>query len=86
MWKTTTFNVPEGFNFRLTATSHGWYDLKPFSYDADANVLSYVFAEGKKAVEAQVSPTGNVIKIELDRAVSDKSSIPEKVRHSVRVD
>jgi 3-methyladenine DNA glycosylase/8-oxoguanine DNA glycosylase len=86
MWKTTTFNVPDSFNFRLTATSHGWYDLKPFNYDAEANILRYVIVEGSKAVEAKVSPDGNKVSIELDRAVSDKSTIPEKVRHALRID
>lgn len=86
MWKTSSFNVPEGFNFRLTATSHGWYDLKPFSYDADTDILTYVFMEGKNAVEAKVFPQGSEVAIELDRAVSDSSRIPEKIRHALRID
>jgi N-glycosylase/DNA lyase len=32
--------LPEPFELDLTVRSHGWYDLAPWSYDADRRVLS----------------------------------------------
>lgn len=34
-----TIPVPRGFNFQRTALSHGWYALKPFSYDKENGQL-----------------------------------------------
>ena len=36
--------LPASFSFDAVVRSHGWYDLPPFSYDAQAGVLSAVVA------------------------------------------
>ena len=33
-------DLPRDFSFDAVVRSHGWYDLPPFSYDREANVLS----------------------------------------------
>jgi N-glycosylase/DNA lyase len=87
MWKTKVIPTPKGFSFRLTAQSHGWYDLAPFSFDEDQKTLSYTFGGEKvKPVTATVCEDRNVIRIDLSRAVSDRSPIVEQVRHILRLD
>jgi len=87
MWKTKLISTPKGFNFGLTVRSHGWYNLAPFFYDATRNTLSYTFAGTKgKPVAAVISEVRNGVRIDLDRAVPDRSGIEEKVRHILRLD
>lgn len=86
MWRSKTIETAPGFNFDLTVQSHGWYSLAPFRFDEARKTLSYPFYEGGKVVIATVSHSEDGLKIELDRAVSEKSSIAEKVRHIFRLD
>ena len=87
MWSTKTIPAPRGFNFGLTVQSHGWYDLAPFTFNETNLTLNYSFVEGeKRPVRASISCDRNNIKIELDHAVSDRSEIPNKVRHILRLD
>ena len=86
MWKTKTIKTSPNFNFGLTVQSHGWYNLAPFRFDEGRRTLTYPFVEGQNVVNAKVSHSKAGLKIELDRAVSDKSLIAEKVRHVFRLD
>lgn len=88
MWKTKQIDAPAGFNFRLTALSHGWYDLLPFSFDEANSVLRYVFFDNQKnrAVNAEISGAQNAVSIRLDTAVSDSSPIVAQVKHILRFD
>jgi N-glycosylase/DNA lyase len=87
MWKTKLVSTPKEFSFGLTVQSHGWYNLAPFRFDETRNTLSYTFAGSKgKPVVATISEVKNGIRIELDRAVSERSDIDKKVRHILRLD
>ena len=86
MWKTKTIKTSPSFSFGLTVQSHGWYNLAPFKFDEAKKTLSYPFDEGGKVVTAKVSHSKAGLQIELDRAVSEKSSIADKVRHIFRLD
>jgi 3-methyladenine DNA glycosylase/8-oxoguanine DNA glycosylase len=87
MWKTIKIATPEGFDFGLTVRSHGWYDLAPFRFDETKGTLSYVFLEsGGKTARANVRPDGRNLNVSLERPVSERSTIPAKVRHIFRLD
>jgi len=86
MWKTRTIKTEPSFNFQLTVQSHGWYDLPPFRFDKAKGTLEYTFVEGGKVVNASVRHSKEGLNIELDRAASEKSVIPQKVRHIFRLD
>jgi len=86
MWKTRTIKTEPSFNFQLTVQSHGWYDLPPFRFDKAKGTLEYTFVEGGKVVNASVRHSKEGLNIELDHAASEKSMIPQKVRHIFRLD
>jgi len=61
------FNRParQPFNFRNTVRSHGWYQMAPFEYDDEANILNYVIRlETGKVLEIQVSEATEGISVE----------------------
>jgi len=41
--------LPRSFQFDAVVRSHGWYDLLPFSYDAERSVLTTAVAIGARA-------------------------------------
>lgn len=86
MWKAREIDKPAGFNFALTVQSHGWYDLPPFKLDENAMRLGYVFRDGKtaKKVYGEISEAGNKVKIELDAAVPERSTILDDVSRILR--
>jgi len=88
MWKTKYLNVPDGFSFERTVQSHGWYDLAPFRIEEDPIKLRYVFRDknSNKIVRGTLSLENSNVVVELDRAVSDKSSIEDDARHILRLD
>ena len=87
MWKTKVIPTPIAFNFGLTVKSHGWYNLAPFKFDEPRKTLSYTFAGTKgKPVTATIRQDKKGVMIDLDRAVSDRSPIGEKIRHILRLD
>ena len=88
MWKTKYLNVPDGFSFERTVQSHGWYDLAPFVFENDPIKLRYVFRDknSNKIVRGILSLENSNVVVELDRAVSDKSSIEDDARHILRLD
>ena len=88
MWKTKSLNIPDGFSFERTVQSHGWYDLAPFELEDDPIRLRYTFRDrySNKIVRGTLSLENSYVRIELDRAVSDKSSIERDARHILRLD
>ena len=87
MWQTKVIRTPKDFNFDLTVRSHGWYNLAPFKFDETRNSLSYAFAgKSGKPVIASITAERNAVRVELDRAVADKSRIDDKIRHILRLD
>lgn len=66
---TTVLNIltPTNFNFWRTAYSHGWADLPPFSYNADAEELSRVLTvDSGTVVSALLKAKGKRIKVKID--------------------
>ena len=87
MWKTRFIPTPKEFNFGLTVQSHGWYNLAPFKFDESRKSLSYTFADSKgKPVTAMIRQDKRGVRVDLDRSVSDRSPIEEKIRHILRLD
>ena len=61
--------TPSDFAFDRTVRSHGWFDLRPFTYDQGAGVLAFAYATagavvsvslraGARGLVASVSPRG----------------------------
>ncbi len=87
MWETKVIPVPKEFNFGLTVQSHGWYNLAPFKFDEERGALSYTFKGNKaKPLTATVRQDKKGVRIDLDRAVSDRSPVEDKIRHILRLD
>jgi 3-methyladenine DNA glycosylase/8-oxoguanine DNA glycosylase len=60
-----TLPARQPFNFRNTVRSHGWYQMAPFEYDDEANILNYVIRlETGKVLEIQVSEAPSGISVE----------------------
>lgn len=81
-----TIKAGPSFNFGLTVKSHGWYNLVPFRFDESTNALNYAFLDGGKVVNAAISRVKGGLRVDLDRSVSEKSTIRNKVRHIFRLD
>jgi len=43
------------FDLDLAVRSHGWYDLPPFSWDAETGRLRFVFLEGERPIAVEIS-------------------------------
>ncbi len=83
---TYTIKKPANFSFRHTVNSHGWYDLRPFEFDAERNELGYVFRDGERQVFATLSEQGDAIRIKTASSASDANSLKDSVRHLLRLD
>jgi hypothetical protein len=59
---------PEHFVLATAVCGHGWYDLQPFRWNAEAGSLSYVFrsANGKQVTSGSISDGGDAIIVRLD--------------------
>ena len=88
MWKSKNIKVPEGFSFARTVQSHGWYDLAPFELDEELMKLRYVFRDKRsgKIAKGTLRFEDQSVRIDLDQAVSEKSSIEAEARHILRLD
>ena len=53
-----TIPARQPFNFHNTVRSHGWYQMAPFVYDKESNILNYVIR----------LKTGKVLKIQIREA------------------
>jgi len=86
----STFSIPKpaNFSFRHTVNSHGWYDLRPFEFDAERNTLGYVFrtSASEKPVYATIRERYDAIEIGTDSVVKNASSLKASVRHLLRLD
>ncbi len=59
-----TLQTPSGFDFWRTATSHGWYALKPFSWDPAKRELHRILRiSDSKAVHASLCATTGRLQI-----------------------
>jgi N-glycosylase/DNA lyase len=80
--------LPQGFSFRHTVGSHGWYDLPPFKADEDGTRLEYVFAsaDGKSPVFVLVKPKAKHLAAEHTGDEHDNDRVRQGIRHILRLD
>ena len=84
-----TIPTPEGFSFKRTAISHGWYDLPPFDFDRERWLLTRVIeARPARPIAVEVSESRDGLKVRAGRKVSNRQlqTIIRDVRHIFRLD
>ena len=81
-------SLPQGFSFRHTVGSHGWYDLAPFVSDEGNKTLKYVFtaSDGRLPVSATVTPKGKNLIVEHTGDDEDNNRVRQGIRHILRLD
>lgn len=79
---------PQGFHFKNTVQSHGWYDLEPFRYDEQNGLLDYVFsdAKGTKHVQGRIFEKDGSVCVRMANSSIDKAKITRDVKHLLRMD
>ena len=87
----TTFIIqgPQGFDFGLTARSHGWYDLAPFILDAESTSLSYVLRDSAgRVARVSMSPVegGVSCRVESRDLKNSRGFVKGRVAHILRFD
>lgn len=86
MKPTIYIEVPETFSFKATVYSHGWCDLKPFSFDEENWRLGYVFSTGEGPVPATLSEEKGRVRLDLDVVTAGLDKIAEQTWHILRLD
>ena len=77
--------APLGFRLATTAKSHGWYDLPPFAYDADAGRLSRVLTVGTRVLDVAIVQSGATLEISGADKKSERAVVAQ-VRSMLRLD
>jgi len=66
-----TLPARQPFNLRNTVRSHGWYQMPPFDYNEDENILKYVIRlETGKVLEFQVSDAHGGVSVETNEKLT----------------
>ena len=80
--------VPTNFNLETAVRGHGWYDLAPFAWDAEAKSLTYVLRakNGNSVSRAVISEERQAISVRLDRSTIDRDKAERDIRHILRLD
>jgi len=88
MPKEFTIETPKNFSLETAVCGHGWYDLAPFVWDAEAKSLSYVLcsASGKVVSKAVVSARPRSLAVRLDKASVGQEKAERDIRHILRLD
>ena len=77
------FDLParKPFNFRSVVNSHGWRQLAPFSYDEDANTLSYILRlSNGRVIELKLREATDGITVETEKLnKSERKEVADKV-------
>jgi N-glycosylase/DNA lyase len=84
-----TIPTPEGFNFKRTAISHGWYDLPPFELDRERWVLTRVInVGGGRPITVEISEIDGGLKLRAPRKPARRQleTVIRDVRHIFRFD
>lgn len=84
-------NTPRDFNFWNTVTSHGWYDLPPFSCDPEARTLTLVLRTPDGIpVACRMREAGGRVAVRFRAGrvlgVSGRGEIRRQVRSCLRMD
>ena len=83
-----SIEIPANFNLETAVCGHGWYDLAPFVWNAEAKSLAYVFrsANGKSVSKARISDQQGALLVRLDRSTVGKDKVERDIRHILRLD
>lgn len=85
MPKTLRIEVPSGFDFRTAVRGHGWFDLRPFVFDAVRGSLVYATDKGdEKTFGIEVESSGSSLLVRTDSA--ERKEVLRQVRHMLRLD
>ncbi|MDI1242719.1 MAG: Fe-S cluster assembly protein HesB [bacterium] len=81
-------NTPANFNLETAVCGHGWYDLAPFSWDAEVSRLAYVLRSenGKAVSKATISTGANSLLVRLHRSTVGREKAERDIRHILRLD
>ena len=82
---TIYIDLSDDFSFGHTIRSHGWYDLKPFEFDAEKGTLGYTFAENDAAVMVVIKEDGRRLRVDWKGTI-DAYRLSHAVRHLLRLD
>jgi 3-methyladenine DNA glycosylase/8-oxoguanine DNA glycosylase len=78
-------DTPANFSFQHTAQSHGWYDLRPFSFDEATGILRHVFKAGGGPVGYSVVDAGGRLRVGFDGNAT-RNEVLAAVTHILRLD
>lgn len=83
-----SLETPSNFNLETAVCGHGWYDLAPFNWDAEAKTLEYVFRSGNgpSVSRGSISANGGKLTVKLDRKTVSRGEAERDVRHILRLD
>ena len=83
-----TIDTPPNFDLEIAVRGHGWYDLAPFSWNADDRSLSYVFRSdnGRGVSAGRVAQQGRKLTVRSDRSAVGRDKLERDVRHIFRLD
>ena len=83
-----SIEIPPDFNLETAVRGHGWYDLAPFSWDAEAKSLMYVLRSknGKSASTAWMHAVPGSLIVRLDRSTVEREKAGRDIRHILRLD
>src|SRR5690349_2550662 len=83
-----SLEVPANFSLAAAVCGHGWYDLAPFQWNSDAQILSYVLRStgGKSVSNASISDRNGVLNIRVDRVSVGREKAERDIRHILRLD
>ncbi len=88
MFNVIRLPISGGFSFHEAVTSHGWYALAPFKYDAEQAVLSFVFIESEtqRPVTVEVHGQDSELEIKYRWGLRNDNKIADLVKHILRID
>jgi N-glycosylase/DNA lyase len=88
MPKEFTIETPANFNLETAVCGHGWYDLAPFVWDAEAKSLTYVLRSrsGKVVSKAVISAESRSLAVRLEKATVEQEKAERDIRHILRLD
>lgn len=90
--ETLTLTVPADFRYKQTIYSHGWFHLKPHTWDAETHTLGYVMQLDDRTVwHVAAQPGAQGIRVELDGGTLDltparRAEIESRLRWMFRLD
>ncbi|MDP9378836.1 MAG: hypothetical protein M3Q29_01565 [Chloroflexota bacterium] len=85
---TLTLETPEGFTLGGVATSHGWYALAPYRWDAESGSLHRVEALPSGTVAClEITQDGPLtVRIDAELSASEAAELERRLRWCLRLD